>query len=195
MVEPAAIRALIDELRFDEAERLIEEADAGSAKSISEEIARRRAEAEERANALAQRLVELGDERQMADLVEIAHQPSTRALLGLLSESSRKRPELFVREALRWEEKRRETNARRLAEARKALDGLDLELARGLMNRIEGRFLSEAQEDERDQLLLDISARTMELESLDRSGDHLIDEKESRPHAGKGQPWWRRWFG
>jgi hypothetical protein len=195
MVEPAAIRALIDELRFDEAEELIREADAESGKKIGEEIARLRAEAEGRANALAQRLVELGEERQMADLVEIAHQPSTQPLLSLLSESSRKRPELFVREALRWEEKRRETNARRLAEARKALDGLDLELAGGLMNRIDGRFLSEAQVEERDQLLLDISARTMELESLDRSGDHLIGEKESPPHAGNDQPWWRRWFG
>lgn len=194
MADPSAVRDMLDQLRFAEAEELVRQSEQPD-EALLAEIARRRAEAEERAQDLGRRLVELGDQRQMADLVEIAHDPTTQPLLDLLSESSRKRPELFAREALRWEEKRRETNARRLGEARKALDGLDLELARGLMNRIDGRFLSGAQEEERDQLLLDISARTMELESLDRSGDQLIEEKGPRRSADQDQPWWKRWFG
>ncbi len=74
------------------------------------------------------------------------------------------------------------------------MDGLDLELARGLMNRVDSRFLSDEQKEERDQLLLDISARTMELESLDENGDELIEKREPRQQRNSGRPWWRRWL-
>jgi hypothetical protein len=78
-----------------------------------------------------------------------------------------------------------------MGEARRALDGLDLELARGLMNKIDGRFLSEDEAQERDQLLIDIAARTMEFESISETGDRLLQRTEETEE----RPWWRRWFG
>jgi hypothetical protein len=68
-------------------------------------------------------------------------------------------------------------NARRLGESRRALEGLDFELAAGLMRKVDGRFLSAERREERDDLLLEMSARTMEIESL----EPVRDEKK-RPH-------------
>lgn len=149
-----------------------------------------RPEAEGHAVALHDQITRLGQERKPEAILDLMADPSNRQLLESGPESSRRRAEAYVREAERWLESKRDTNTRRLAEARRALEGLDLELARGLMNRIDGRFLSEDQEEERDQLLLDISARTMELESLAETGDQLVEETENTDH----RPWWRRWL-
>lgn len=193
MVDPSAVHQMLDELRFDEAEKLVEEGDTEDPELL-DEIARKREVAEERARTIAERIIELGDEREFSQIVDLAHNPDTRPLIDLLPDTYRKRPDLYLREAIRWEQKRRETSTRRLTEARKALDGLDLELARGLMNRVDSRFLTDEQKEERDRLLLDISARTMELEFLDESGNELIEKQEPRQQKRNGQPWWRRWF-
>lgn len=194
MVEPSAVHKMLDELRFDEAEKLVEGAEEAAETGLLDEIAARRAAAEERARTVAEHIIELGDEREFGEIVDLAHDPNTRRLLDLLPDTYRKRPNLYLREAIRWEQKRKETSTRRLAEARKALDGLDLELARGLMNRVDSRFLTDEQREERDQLLLEISARSMELESLDESGDELIEKREPRKQRSSRPPWWRRWF-
>jgi hypothetical protein len=150
-----------------------------------------RPEAEELARSLHERITKLGQERDTEAILELMEDTANRNLLQYGPESSRRRAEAYVREARRWEERKRETNVRRLGEARRALDGLDLELAGGLMNRIDGRFLTEEQEEERDQLLLDIAARKMEMESLSETGDRLVEETETSDQ----RPWWRRWLG
>lgn len=195
MIERSVVHQMLDELRFEEAERMVENANDGPGDQLRDEIATRRAKAEERARDLAERLLELGDHREFEEIIDLAHEPSTRSLLDLLPETTRKRPDLYLREARRWKERRSETATRRLDEARKALEGLDLELARGLMNRIDGRFLTTEQTEERDQLLLDISARTMEMESLNETGDELAGDRRPRQKDDQRQPWWRRWFG
>lgn len=194
MVDPSAVHQMLNELRFDEAEELVEEGDRYADSELLDEIAQRREAAEERARTIAERIIELGDEREFEQIVDLARDPDTRPLIDLLPDTYRKRPDLYLREAIRWEQKRKETSTRRLAEARKALDGLDLELARGLMNRVDSRFLTDEQEEERDQILLDISARAMELESLDESGNELIEKREPHQQKSSGTPWWRRWF-
>jgi hypothetical protein len=150
-----------------------------------------RPEAEELARSLHERITKLGQERDTEAILELMEDTANRNLLQYGPESSRRRAEAYVREAGRWEERKREINVRRLGEARRALDGLDLELAGGLMNRIDGRFLTEEQEEERDQLLLDIAARKMEMESLSETGDRLVEETETSDQ----RPWWRRWLG
>jgi hypothetical protein len=150
-----------------------------------------RPEAEELARSLHERITKLGQERDTEAILDLMEDPANRNLLQYGPESSRRRAEAYVREAGRWEERKREINVRRLGEARRALDGLDLELAGGLMNRIDGRFLTEEQEEERDQLLLDIAARKMEMESLSETGDRLVEETETSDQ----RPWWRRWLG
>lgn len=145
-----------------------------------------------RARELSEHIVRLGAERRQAELVELAHDDSTQGLLDLLPESAKEQAEAHLKLAERWEESRREANRRRLSEARRAVDGLDLELARGLTNKIDGRYLSDAQLEERDELLLEISARTMEMESVTEKGHRLIEQSEPKKNSGD-RPWWRRW--
>jgi len=192
MVEPSVIRELLEEMRFDEAAGLIEKSSHDPDDELRREIARRRDEAEDRAKDLARHIVELGEERNLDEIVDLARDATTAPLLALTPDTSRKRAELYLREAERWAIRRAQIGARRLNEARRALDGLDLELARGLMKRIDGRFLSDEQKIERDQLLLDISARAMEVESLTAMGRRLVDETRPQERKQRKPPWWRR---
>jgi hypothetical protein len=194
MVERSIIEELLDEFRFDDVESLIEQGSDDPDPQLRNEIARRRADAEDRARDLVSRVVELGESQRLEEVVELARRPATAPLLALAPDTSRRRAELYLREAERWARRRTEINARRLREARRALDGLDLELARGLMRRIDGRFLSRDQRDERDRLLLDISARAMELQSVAETGRQLLDEKGPHRRNRTERAWWRRWL-
>ena len=194
-MEHAVIEKMLDEFRFDDAESLLECQDDDPDPELRREIDRRRADAENRARDLVSRVVELGESRRLGEVVELARQSPTRPLLALVPDASRERAELYLREAERWVERREEINSTRLGEARRALDGLDLELAGGLMRRIDSRFLSREQRDERDQLLLDITARAMEVESLTAMGRDLVEDRRSQERKQRKLPWWRRRFG
>jgi hypothetical protein len=194
MVERSVIEKMLDEFRFDDAESLLEREDDDPDPELRNEIDRRRAAAGHRARDLVSRVVELGESRRLGEVVELARQPTIRPLLALVPDASRERAELYLREAERWAERREEINSRRLGEARRALDGLDLELARGLMRRIDSRFLSREQTDERDRLLLDITARAMEVESLTAMGRDLVEDRRSQERKQRKLPWWRRRF-
>lgn len=163
MVEPTRLRELLDEYRFDDAQRLLND---GTDPDLVNEVAARRSEAEKRAEVVAQRLIEFGAKGQLDDFLAMIDDPVTNRLLTHASHSSRDRVDLYVQEAERWRKHQVEVNAKRLGEARRALDGLDLGLAEGLMRKVDERFLSDEGRDQRDQLLLDMSARTMEIESL-----------------------------
>ncbi len=165
MVETSRLRELLDEYRFDEAEQL-----AGDNTNLAGEVAARRSHAEKQAEVIMQRLIELGQKGQLDDFLEMADDPVTTRLVDLASSSSRDRVDLYIQEAERWRRHQMEANARRLGEARRALDGLDLGLAQGLMGKVDERYLSDEGREERDRLLLDMSARTMEVESLAQLG-------------------------
>lgn len=190
MVERPDIDEMLDALLFDEADDLVENHDLGP--ELAERVARRRAEAEERARALYERIGRLRDEEDHVELARIARDPVTQPLFSLLGNSSRRRVEQILEAAERWAAYQKKTNARRLEQSRQALESFDLELARGLMNKIDGRFLTEEQGEERDQLLLEISGRAMELESFAETERRLLGEADSR---SDDQPWWRRWLG
>jgi hypothetical protein len=192
MVERSVIGEMLDEFRFDDVVSLIEQASDDPDPELLREIARRRAYAENRAKELVSRVIELGETDRFGEIIELAKEAATRPLLALTPASSRKRAELYVREAERWSLRRGEINARRLEDARRALEGLDLELARGLMRRIDDRFLSDGQEEERDRLLLDLAARTMEMESITETGRRLADEIEPQQSRRRRRRWRRR---
>jgi hypothetical protein len=195
MVEPSVIREMLDELRFDEAEDLVGMSGRDTDPELLTEIARRRDEAEESAAELARRVIDLGENQRLGEIVELAQEPAVRPLLSLVPDTSRQRAELYMREAERWASRRAEINARRLGEARRALEGLDLELARGLIRRIDTRFLSDEQEADRDRLFLDVAARAMEMESLAETGRRLAGQNEVQQRSRRRRRWWRLWSG
>lgn len=194
MVERVVIDEMLAAYRFDEAEALIARAGPGADAELRDLVTQRRAEAEQSAHALYERIIELAGDSRHSELAGIAHDRGTYPLLGVIAEATRHRAERHLREAQRWEVRRVEINARRLGEARRALAGLDLELARGLMKRIDGRFLTDELAEERDQLLLDISARTMELEAVEEGGRKMMGEGRLRSQH-RDRRWWHRWLG
>lgn len=198
MVDRSVFERALDDLRFDEAEEMIGSIEGTAARALHAEMTQRRVEAESRAQERYRQIVQLGRERRHSELLHLAQDPSTRPLLRLLSPSYAERAELHLRAAERWESTQRETSLRRLVEARKALDGLDLELARGLAKRVDQRFLTDEEAQELDQLLLDISARSIEVETLDDTGRRLLDEAETESgddSTNRTSSWWRRWLG
>lgn len=143
----------------------------------------------EHARLMADRILALAHERRYAELFALADDHRTEVLLSRLPETPRFRARLQLSEAHRWAESKRRTASRRLEEAARALDRLDLELARGLLARIDGRFLDENLAGRRDELLLAVSARAMEAEELSGLADRVVDE-EDLPR--RRRRWWRR---
>ena len=141
----------------------------------------------ESAQGLYRQLTDAIESGRQAEIVAIRDDPDTARLIELLSDTQRDRAALFFRNAARWEDSQRQTALRRLADAERALSGLDLQLARGLLARVDGRFLDTEEIARKDALLLDVSARTMELEQLENEGRRLISEAEP-----KKRRWWRR---
>jgi hypothetical protein len=154
-------------LAFDAAAALLETAGDAERGRLAAELELRREGAREAASNLHQRLERLAEEGVHEAVLEVDADPSTRPLLSLLDPAARSRAELRLREARRWRDGRRAANERRLVEAGRALDALDLKLARGLAQRIEGRFLDEQGRAGLDDLLLRLTARSMELEELE----------------------------
>ncbi len=138
---------------------------------------------DDQAWSLHRRILELADADESRLLLAIADDPSTGPLLERLPEAARRRSDLQLRRARRWAERQRTTNRRRLTEARAALDALDLELARGLLARIDGEFLDPEERRRRDEMLLELSARTMEFEDITRR------VPDARPQTRRR--WWR----
>lgn len=186
MVDRSDFDELLGAMRFDDASELVDQAAPEAQEELRNRLAQRRTDAEKRAQELFEKINQPRDESQNAEVVEIARDPLTPSLLSLLPDTPRRHAQMRLDEAELWAANRRKANERRLKEAQRALDGLDLELARGLMKRIDGRFLSSEQEDARDQLLLDISARGLEMESLEKVGENLVEDGED------DKPWWRR---
>jgi hypothetical protein len=186
-VDRRAFERALTDLRFDDAESMLEGAADGPLTDLRERLAADRARAQEEAGELHRRVLRLGEDGDHASVLDIQAHPTTSRMLALLSDAARDRAELTFRIAERWGDSQRHVNARRLNEARKAFDSYDVELARGLIARLDDRFLDGDQVAERDDLLLALSARSMELEDLRQAEERLTGRKPT-----SRRPWWRR---
>ncbi len=119
-------------------------------------------------------------------LLEIDADPATSRLLDLLGTDLAAAARLHLEAARHWRTRMEETNRRRLEEARTALDGFDLALTRSLLSRIEEDWLTETHAAERDDILLQLEARTMETEDLTALEAEAF--KEFKPQGRK----WKR---
>lgn len=173
--------------RFDEAERLLEAAPPSDRDVLRETLRLGRSRAEEAAQELFRRVVDLGTRDDYAGVLAVSRKASTRPLLDLLSETARHRVEVYVKAAERWEATGLQKNRRRLDEARRAIEQFDLELARGLVALLDERFLDDETAETRDRILLDIEARAMEMDSFRQAERRLTGERRS-----DRRPWWRR---
>ena len=136
------------------------------------------------ARQLASRIRALAMRDEHRSLLEIDADPDTSVLLESLGTDLAAAARLHLDAALRWKGRMEETNHRRLEEARVALDGFDLVLTRSLLSRIEEDWLTPDDAAVRDDILLQMEARTMETEDLTALADEAF--KEFKPQK-------RRW--
>lgn len=174
------------ELRFDDAERLIESAGGRAVESLARRVESERSRARDAAQQVYQQIVQFGAEDDYAAIFALEKDPSTRPLLGQLAEADQRRAELHLAAGVRWAAVGSERNERRLSEARHALDQFDLELARGLIVLLDDRFMDEEAVERKNRLLLDIEARRMELAPLREAQERLASSSPS------DQAWWKR---
>ncbi|MDF1595660.1 MAG: hypothetical protein P1T08_06145 [Acidimicrobiia bacterium] len=139
----------------------------------------------EAAQALNRRILALARQHDHLALLALDADPETAPLLALLTGDLASAALVHLEGARAWRRRKEEANQRRLAEARAALDGFDLVRARSLLFRIEEEFLSSPGVEDRDAILLEFEARTMETEELQETAEDVIDEYLPR---------WRRWL-
>lgn len=130
----------------------------------------------ERARQLASRIRAYAVRDEHRALLEIDADPATSRLLERLGTDLAAAARLHLDAARRWKLRMEETNGRRLEEARAALDAFDLALTRALLSRIEEDWLTPDDAAVRDQILLQLEARTMETEDLSALADEAFQE-------------------
>jgi hypothetical protein len=140
----------------------------------------------EEAQQLTSRIRALAVRDDYRGLLDLDGQSDTARLLDLLGNDLAAAARVHLDAARRWKRRKAESNRRRLDEARTALDGFDLPLARALLSRIEEEWLEPADAAERDEMLLRMEARAMETEELTTIAAEAIEEH--RPP----RRWWPR---
>ncbi|MDR9449776.1 MAG: hypothetical protein RI637_01050 [Acidimicrobiia bacterium] len=141
----------------------------------------------QRAQQLASRIRALAIRDEYRNLLEIDAQPDTARLLDALGTDLAAAARVHLDAARRWRARMEETNRRRLTEARDALNGLDLTLTRALLSRIEEDWLTDDDAAVRDEILLQMEARTMETEDLTALAAEAFEE-----HKPRGRRWRRK---
>ena len=115
----------------------------------------------------------------MADTEEADH------LLGLLTDREAGQARQHLRAARLWQAQQNEKGKSKLDSASRALDELDLPMARGILRKIDGTVLDESERARFDELLLAVEARAIELEE--------IEGRLPPPDEGKGNHKRRFW--
>lgn len=139
------------------------------------------------AQELVSRIRALAIRDEYRNLLEIDAQPDTTRLLNALGTDLAAAARLHLDAARRWKVRMEETNRRRLTEARDALNGFDLTLTRALLSRIEEDWLTSDDAAERDEILLQMEARTMETEDLTALAAEAFER-----HKPRGRRWRRK---
>jgi hypothetical protein len=130
----------------------------------------------QQARQLASRIRALAVRDEHRALLEIDADPATSRLLDSLGTDLAAAARLHLDAARRWRLRMEETNSRRLEEAQAALDAFDLALTRALLSRIEEDWLTPDHAAVRDEILLQLEARTMETEDLSALADEAFQE-------------------
>ena len=100
-------------------------------------------------------------------LLTIALDPETVELLAVLPQRELRQAEVHLEAARIWQVTQNEKAKRKLDAANKAIDSLDIPLARGVLRKIDPDVLDETELDRYDELLLSVEARAVELEEIE----------------------------
>lgn len=139
----------------------------------------------QRAKDRAGEIARLARAHDNKGLLQLDSDPETEQLLGVLTPRLAGPAEAHLRAARAWRARMDRKAQDKLDAASKALDELDLVLARGIIRKLDVEVLDDSTIARYDQLVLAIEARTMELDEIQ---SRLPDE----PPPEQGRRFWRR---
>lgn len=134
----------------------------------------------EQARALSSEISRLARAHDNKALLKVAAQPETNELLAVLPERESRQAVVHLRSAGIWKAKLNRKANGKLEAASKALDELDLVLARGILRKIDAEILDETALATYDELLLAVEARAMELDEIESALPEIPAEREER---------------
>ncbi|MGB8360449.1 MAG: hypothetical protein WCE80_03550 [Acidimicrobiia bacterium] len=133
------------------------------------------------AEALAATIIKNARADEHVALLAIDADPRTAELLDLLPEGEARQAEAHLRDTRIWRANANEKARRKFMAASKALDELDVTLARGILRKIDAGVLNPPELERYDELLLAVEARTVELEDIEKGLPPLrTDAKHDR---------------
>ncbi len=137
---------------------------------------------------LVDEILRLARAHENKELVAIDADPATEALLSQLSDRQAGQARVHLKASRAWKTKQNRRARDKMDAAAKALDRLDIVLARGIVRKLDPDVLEPAELERYDELLLAITARAMEIDEIESS---LPDEP---PDDGdrRSRRFWRR---
>ncbi len=164
---------------------MVAEADEGQRPGLERQVSAARRTAEERARKLVEEIRSRARSHDHMALLRIDADPLSARLLALVPASAARSAEVHLQGARVWQARQAEKARQRLADAAQALDEFDLQLARGLLDRVDVELLNDDDHARFDQLILTAEARAMEAEAIQGS----VSFDEGKPGRRR-----RRWF-
>lgn len=140
------------------------------------------------ATELRNRITTAAKAKDFRAMLEIEAEASTRSLLQLLPEAIATDAGTHLDDAVVWRTIQEDANTRRIKKAQGAFADFDLGLTRALIRKVDTEFLAEPDREAYDRLLLDMTARTMELDEVMEAVGPL-DTPEVPPSKRR---WWKR---
>lgn len=139
------------------------------------------------ARALVDEIVRHARADDYPALLDIDGDPRTRVLLDALPERQTRSAEVYLKGARGWRSRQNEKARSKLQAASKALDELDVVLARGILRKIDSEVLEQPELARYDELLLAVEARALEMEDIESGLPTLPPDDKPRQR----KRWWR----
>lgn len=140
------------------------------------------------ASELRNRITAASKEKDFRALLAIDSLPMARTLLGLLPEAIATDACTNLDDAVIWRTIQEDANTRRIKKAQGSFADFDLGLTRALIRKVDTEFLTTSDQQQYDELLLGITARTMEMDEVMEAVGPL-DSPDVPPSKRR---WWKR---
>ena len=173
----------LDDLDFNRARRLADQADSERKKELVERVRAGHAEATDRAEKLAARIQFLARADHYEGLLALAADPSTEPLLALVSKELRRGAVLHLDGAVRRQRRFRAAAQRHMKAAAEALVLFDTARAAGELNKVEARWLTEEQREQLSKLRMQTDHAVEERLELENRTAAVL-----RDHSSDAQP-------
>lgn len=177
-----ALSAALEELDFVRADAIVAEAPEADRAALQDQLDTARAVAVEHAEQLAGRIQSMARADHYEGLLDLAEEPTTEPLLGLLSKELRRGATIHLDGARRRQTRFQESATKHMSEAAEALVLLDTGRAKAELDRIDRRWLGADQRAELDTLREQLEAASAERREMDERTAEVL--KEHHPSQG-----------